>query len=96
MTASGTLPGNNAEKGSTGYTKVVGAVGHRPGEGQGEGNGNGIGVRLRVRHGGGGGAGNRKQGKQLKWGRMEQSKCGRMGMKATQITYYIEQSLVTG
>ena len=32
---------------------------------------------------GGGGAGNRKQGKRLKWGGMEQSKCGRMGMKAT-------------
>ena len=70
--------GSEAERGSAGYAKVVGPVGHRLGEGQGEGHGDGIGVRFGfgVRHGGGGGAGNIYQGKQIKWGGMEQSKCG--------------------
>ena len=62
---------------------MLGTVRHRLVEGQGEGNGNGIGDRLGVRHGGGGGTGNIKQGKRLKWGGMERSECGRMGMKAT-------------
>ena len=66
-----------AERGSAGYNKVVGTVGHRLGEAQGEGNGDGIGVRFgfRVRHGGGGGAGKIKQGNRIKWGGMEWSKC---------------------
>ena len=56
----------------------MGPVGNRLGESEGKGNGDGIGVRLGfgVRHGGGGGAGNRKQGKRIKWGRMERSECG--------------------
>ena len=72
------MRGSGAERGSAGCAKVVGPVGHRLGEGQGEGNGDGIGVRFRfgVRHGGGGGAGNRKQGKRIKWGGMEQIECG--------------------
>ena len=77
------MKGSDKERGSAGYTKVVGSVGHRLGEGQGKENGNRIGVRLGVRHGGGGGAGNRKQGKRIKWGGMERSECGRMGMTAT-------------
>ena len=76
-TASGTLRGGDTERGSAGNTEVVVSDGYRLGEGQGEVSGNGIGVRLGDRHGGGGGARNRKQGKRLKWGGMERSKCGR-------------------
>ena len=82
-TASGPLQGGDAQRGSAGNTEVVGPDGHRLGEGQGEGNGNGIGVRIGDRHGGGGGAGHRKQGKRIKWGRMERSECGRMGSTST-------------
>ena len=83
--ASGPLQGNEAERGSAGYAKVVGPVGHRLGEIQGEVNRDGLGVRLRfgVRHGWGGGTGNRKQGKQLQWGGMERRECRQMYMKAT-------------
>ena len=45
-TASGTLRGGDAERGSAGNTEVVGSDGHRLGEGQGEGSGNGISVRI--------------------------------------------------
>ena len=71
------MRGSEAERGSAGYAKVVGSVGHRLGEVQGKGNGDRIGVRFGfgIRHGGGGGAGNRKQGKRLKWGGMERSEC---------------------
>ena len=75
-TASGPLQEGDAERGSAGNTEVVESDGHRMGEGQGEINGNGFGVRIRNIHGGGGGTGNRKQGKRIKWGGMERSKCG--------------------
>ena len=75
-TASGPLRGGNTERGSAGNTEVVGSDGHRLREGKGEGNGNGFGVRIGDGHGGGGGTGNRKQGKRIKWGGMEWSKCG--------------------
>ena len=77
------MRGGDKERGSEGYTKVVGTVDHRLGEGQGKGNGNGIDVRIGVRHERGGGARNRKQGKRLKWGGMERSECGRMEMNTT-------------
>ena len=71
------MRGSEAERGSAGYAKVVIPVGNRLGKSQGKGKGDGIGVRfgLGVRHRGGSGAGNRKQGKQLKWGGMERGEC---------------------
>ena len=83
MTTSGPLQGSDVERGSKGNTEVVGSDGHRLGYGQGEGSVNRISVQIRDRHGGGGGAGHRKKGKRIKWGRMEQSECGRMGSTAT-------------
>ena len=81
-TASGPLRGGDADRGSAGKNGVVGSDGHRLGEVKGEGSGNVIGVRLGDIHRGGGGAGNRNQGKRIKWGGMERSKCGRMGSTA--------------
>ena len=81
--ASGPLQGGDAERRSASNTEEMGSDGHRLVEGQGEGSRNGIGVRIGDRHVGGGGAGHRKQGKRIKWGRMERSECGRMGSTAT-------------
>ena len=82
-TASGPLKGGDTERGRAGNTEVVGSDGHRLGEGQDERNGNGIGVQIGDGHGGGGGAGHRKQGKRIKLGGMEWSKCGCMASTAT-------------
>ena len=71
--ASGPLRGGEAERGGVGNNEVVGPDVYRLGEGKGEGSGNVIGVQVGDIHGEGRCVGHRKQGKRIKWGRMERS-----------------------
>ena len=77
--ASRPLQGGDATRRGKGDNDVVGPEGDRLGESQSKGSGYGIRVGTGERHGRGGDAGRGQQGKRLKWGRMEWSKCRRVG-----------------
>ena len=76
--ASGTLRGDDAERGGEGHYEMVGPEENRLGESESAGSGDIIGGRIGGRQGRGGKAGRRQQGKRLEWGGMEWSECRRV------------------